>query len=120
MKELLTICLLLVAMPLCAASKKQRALDLAVYAAGQFDGETTIYVLNHCPAGVRCFEGNPIVAPVAKSPALLLVMGTSGWAVNRIAQKLRSDGHPKYAKGLQLFVIGAHVLAGAHNLHAMR
>ena len=120
LKTMLAALLLLISLPLCAATKKQRAMNLTVYAAAEFDGATTVYLLNHCPAGVTCNEGNSIMAPVAKSPALLVVMAGSGWAVNRIARKLLDEGHPKYARGLQLFVIGAHVLAGAHNLHAMR
>ncbi len=115
MRTALTIAILLFALPLCAASKKERALDLAVYAASELDGATTYAALRDC--GSRCYEANPFMQPVASTPAIFPVMALGAVGVNYLAQRLRTR-HGRIAFALQGAVIGVHLFAGEHNLTA--
>ena len=107
--------LLLSAMPLSAASKKQKALDLAVYAASEFDGATTYAALQDC--GSRCYEANPMLRPFADNPSIFPVMALSAWGVNYLAVKIGRH-HRRWAVILQGSVAALHIAAGAHNLAA--
>ena len=104
-----TIC---IALMLCAHGHF-KPLNAAVLAASEFDATTTYQALNECP---RCYEANPILNPLATTPAIFPVLGGAAWEVNWVANKLRKRGHGKWAKGLQLIVIGLHTFAGVHNL----
>ena len=114
MKTILTIAAILLLSGTAMARKLPKPLDIAVYAASEFDGATTYAALQDC--GSRCYEANPMLRPFADTPAIFPVMAGSAMAVNWMAGKLRNGGHPRYGKGLQLFAIGLHLLAGAHNL----
>ena len=116
MKTILTIAAILMLSGAAMARKLPKPLDIAVYAASEFDGATTYTVLQDC--GSRCYEANPMLRPFADTPAIFPVMAGSAMAVNWMAGKLKDGGHTRYGAGLQLFAIGLHIVAGAHNLHA--
>ncbi len=109
----LLLTILLAATPLMAASRKQKALDVAVYAASEFDGATTYVALRDC--GNRCYEANPFLQPMASTPAIFPVMALGAVGVNYWAHRLK-EHHGRIAFALQGAVIGVHLFAGGHNL----
>ena len=106
---------LLLALLIPASAWAVKPLDIAVYAASEFDGATTHTVLQDC--GNRCYETNLMVRPFADNPSIFPVMTLTTWGVNHMAHKLRAN-HRNLATAIQVIVIGAHVFAGNHNLAA--
>lgn len=94
-----------------------KAIDLAVLGASEFDATTT-YRLVH--GSTQYYERNPLVRPVAGSPAVFAVAGGSALLVNYLAKRARRSGHPRAARALQFAVMGVHVFAGIHNLGVSR
>ena len=110
------VVLFMLASPVFAMKKPHRVrkLSTAVYLAAEFDAATTYHLLHNC--GNRCYEGNPMVRPFARNPGVFAVLGASAYAVNYFAGKLKKQGHPRWAKALQVIAIGSHTGAGAYAL----
>ncbi|MGA8184307.1 MAG: hypothetical protein WB819_11780 [Terriglobia bacterium] len=114
------LALILFAIPAWAVKKPHRIkltkLDTLVYVAAEFDAATTYHLLQNC--GSRCYEANPMVRPFARNPGIFFVAGASAYAVNTLSQRLKNNGHSRWAKALRVVAIGAHVFAGAHAVAA--
>ena len=92
------------------------ALTYGPLAANFYDAVSTQYALTR---GAE--EANPIMAPLAEDPALLI--GTklaTGALVGAASHKLARSGHRNWAKALALFGIGVPLSAGTHNLITAR
>ena len=96
--------------------RTDRALGAAVYAAAGFDAGTTYSLLNSCS---QCYEANPVLRPVARTPAIFPVLLVTAWGVNRLAARVRPN-HPRWSRVIQVSAIGLHAFAGAHNLEVIR
>lgn len=113
MRLLFTVCLALGLSVPGFAAKLPKALDIAVYAASEFDAATTYNALQNCPT---CYETNPMVRPFASNPAIFVVLGGSAVGINYTARRLRRAGHGRMALIVQTAAVGLHILAGANNL----
>lgn len=104
----------------CYAVEKPKAIRLetlervAVYATAEFDAASTYRALYSCPAGYVCRESNPVMRPLAGSPAIFPVMVGSAWAVDYLSKKI-SPNHPRLGRVIRWVSIGGHVAAGTSN-----
>lgn len=88
------------------------ALTYGPLAANFYDAVATQYAL-----GRGAQEANPILAPFADEPALLIGSKLAAGALTgAAANKLARSGHRNWAKALALFGIGVPLSAGTHNL----
>lgn len=100
------ICLTLLA---CHAPLKQ-SLPLAL--AGQFDAATTFHVLNACP---QCSEANPVLRPLAKTPAIFPVLQMGDYGALELA--VHYGRRRRWVRWSIIAGFAAlHVYAGIHNL----
>lgn len=100
------ICLTLLA---CHSPKAQM---LPLLVAGQFDAATTYHDLKVCKT---CYEVNPFLKPVAKTPAIFPVMALADSLTVRLARRAGMRHHI-----IKWVIIGGftalHVWCGFHNI----
>lgn len=88
MKTAAIALLLVLTSSTCYAVEKPKTTKLqvlervAVYATAEFDAASTYHAIHACPAGYVCRESNPVMRPLAGSPAIFPVMAGSAWAVD--------------------------------------
>jgi hypothetical protein len=108
--------LFMLAEPAFAVKKPRHILNLSttVYLSAEFDAATTYHLLHNCAS--NCYEADPMVRPFARNPGIFVALGASAYAVNYLAGRLKSSGHPKWATALRVISIGAHTSAAAQAL----
>lgn len=121
MRSAAVLFLLLATCSTCYAVEKPKVPNLnklervLVYASAEFDAATTYRGINSCSQGLTCREANPMMEPLAGTPAVFPVMAGAAWVVDYVSGKLSYD-HPKLGRALRWISIGGHLAAGINNL----
>ncbi|HEV2133782.1 MAG TPA: hypothetical protein VGR47_05920 [Terracidiphilus sp.] len=96
--------------------KLESAAGVGVWLAAESDAGTTYAALHAC---TRCREGDPLMGPLAKTPAVFVMSAAEAWLTVHAACRLRGAGHGRAALALELAAMGLHGWAATHNAELM-
>ncbi|MFN7927052.1 MAG: hypothetical protein U0Y68_03755 [Blastocatellia bacterium] len=101
--------------------KKFYTLMVGLQASTVLDVESSYYVLNNCPAGYTCREGNPFLRPFvhAGRPAAYAFTTTTNALAVLSSYKLRKKGSRFWWVPMTAY-IGIHTYCGINNLRTAR
>lgn len=101
--------------------KKFYALMIGLQASTVFDVESSYHVLNNCPNGYTCREGNPFLRPFvhAGRPAAYAFTTTTNALAVLSSYKLRKKGSRFWWVPMTAY-IGIHTYCGIRNMQTAR